>query len=230
MNQIEKLDEPAALAALQNCEDLNEEGHFTMGGLLSLHLRKKWFSSWKSFDKWVESNTTLGRATARALVQTYDAIVNSGVKWAQVQHIGWTKLRCIAPVLTKDNAEHWIKIAAGGTRNQAVEAVKKHLASSSAAGLSAPKGTPYVWNFTVPEDRNWIVAKAFDTAKEEAGTTHDLAAFQHICRAYAVKANLAERLKKVGFKRAQAALAKAFPHNGLTDGEPSDIDADEESS
>ena len=35
----------------------------------------------------------------------------SGLTWAMVKLLGWTKLRAIARVLTEDNAEHWIMVA-----------------------------------------------------------------------------------------------------------------------
>jgi hypothetical protein len=59
----------------------------------------------------VENNTAMKRSKARALIQIYNAIVASGVAWAQVQDIGWTKLRAIARVLDKESAHQWIGIA-----------------------------------------------------------------------------------------------------------------------
>jgi len=37
----------------------------------------------------VENNTAMKRSKARALIQIYNAIVASGVAWAQVQDIGF---------------------------------------------------------------------------------------------------------------------------------------------
>lgn len=41
--------------------------------------------------------------------------MESGVAWEQVEHLGWSKVRYIAPVLTEENAAQWIEIAEGRT-------------------------------------------------------------------------------------------------------------------
>ena len=43
-----------------------------------------------------KKNTAIKRSRARAWIQIYDAIVKSGVPWAKVKHLGWTKLNAIA--------------------------------------------------------------------------------------------------------------------------------------
>jgi hypothetical protein len=73
----------------------------------------------------IEKNTGMMRGKARALIQIYGVIVNSEVKWAQVKHIEWTKLRAIARVLNKENADHWIGIVEalqGGNQRAGKEA------------------------------------------------------------------------------------------------------------
>jgi hypothetical protein len=50
--------------------------------------KEKWYAPCASLDEWIEKNTGMKRSKARALIQIYDAIVNSEVKWAQVKHIG----------------------------------------------------------------------------------------------------------------------------------------------
>ena len=47
----------------------------------------------------VEKNTDIGRAKARALIQIYDAIVKSGVKWAkgQTPRMGQVASHCGGP-------------------------------------------------------------------------------------------------------------------------------------
>ena len=70
-----------------------------------------------SFEpEWVEKNTALSRSKARALIQIYDSVVASGVKWAKVKHLGWTKLNAIARLLKGANADdstRWLQFTAG---------------------------------------------------------------------------------------------------------------------
>ena len=74
----------------------------------------------------VEKNTDIGRAKARALIQIYDAIVKSGVKWPRVKHLGWAKLRAIAGVLDAENADYWIEMASNHSKAEIIKAVQEH--------------------------------------------------------------------------------------------------------
>ena len=60
------------------------------------------------------------RSKARALIQIYNAIVESGA-WAHVQDIGWTKLRAIARVLDEESAHHWISLASNHSKKEIIE-------------------------------------------------------------------------------------------------------------
>jgi hypothetical protein len=69
-------------------------------GVLSVMQKEKWYDPCASLDEWVEKNTGMKRSKARALIQIYNAVADSGITWAQVKHIKWTKLRAIARVLS----------------------------------------------------------------------------------------------------------------------------------
>jgi hypothetical protein len=112
VHQIENLKASDAKARLVELEDAHEKTYFEIGGVLSVMQKGKWYDPCASLDEWVEKNT--GMSKARALIQIYNAVVNSRVTWAQVKHIKWTRLRAIARVLDKENADHWIGIASKG--------------------------------------------------------------------------------------------------------------------
>jgi hypothetical protein len=61
--------------------------------------------------RWVENFTAMKRSKARALIQIYNAIADSGTTWAEIKHVGWTKLRAVARVLNKEKAVYWIAVA-----------------------------------------------------------------------------------------------------------------------
>ncbi len=74
--------------------------------------KQDWFGGgWSSFDEWVEDTIGMEPMTACTLIHIYDAIAKSAVTGAQVEQIGWTKLRAIAPVLNKENANQWVDVA-----------------------------------------------------------------------------------------------------------------------
>lgn len=57
-----------ALARLLELEEDREKTFFEMGCVLSMIQKRKWFDPFASLDEWVEKNTAIGRAKARALI------------------------------------------------------------------------------------------------------------------------------------------------------------------
>src|SRR5277367_6366840 len=129
-----------ALARLLDLEEDREKTFFEMGCVLSMIQKRKWFDPFASLDEWVEKNTAIGRAKARALIQIYDAVVKSGVKRADIQHVGWTKLRAIASVFNQETADRWIKIASSHSKAEVVKLVREYSLQSSKQKHGAQSG------------------------------------------------------------------------------------------
>jgi hypothetical protein len=125
---IENLTKDDAIARLLELEEFHEKTFFEIGGVLSAIQKRKWFDPFSSLDEWVENNTALSRSKARALSQIYDSVVTSGVKWADIRHLEWTKLNAIAGLLNAGNADHWIEVASNHSRPQIKQLVQEHLA------------------------------------------------------------------------------------------------------
>jgi hypothetical protein len=93
-------------------------------------------------DEWVKKNTAIKRSRARASIQIYDAVVKSGVTWAKVKHLGWTKLNAIAGVLDGENADQWIETASNHRRAEIKKLVQGHLAESLAQKPGKSRSVP----------------------------------------------------------------------------------------
>jgi hypothetical protein len=109
VDAIESLTKEDARARLLELEEDQEKTFFEIGGVLSAIQKHKWFEPLRSLDEWVKKNTAIKRSRARAWIQIYDAIVKSGVPWAKVKHLGWTKLNAITGVLNGEDADRWIE-------------------------------------------------------------------------------------------------------------------------
>ena len=206
VHKIENLKESDAQARLFELEDAHEETYFEIGGVLSIMQKKKWYGPCASLDQWVEKNTGMKRAKARALIQIYDAIVKSELKWAQVKHIQWTKLRTIARVLSKEDADHWIGIAAKHPKKEIYELVKKHLAASGEAMAGGTAATQ-IKTVKFHDDQVKTVEAAIEKAKATSGASIDsAAALELICLNYLGGQTLQERLAALG----PESLAKTF--------------------
>ena len=134
---IESLTKDDACARLLELEEDQEKTFFEIGGVLSAIQKHKWFEPFGSLDEWVKKNTAIKRSRARAWIQIYDAVVKSGVTWAKVKHLGWTKLNAIAGVLDGENADHWIGMASNHIRPEIKKLVQQHLVGSVASSVLA---------------------------------------------------------------------------------------------
>jgi hypothetical protein len=202
--KIENLKEEAAKARVFELEEANEKTYFEIGAVLSVMQREHWFDPFGSLDEWVESKTVMKRSKARALIQIYNAIVDAGITWARIKHIEWTKLRAIARVLTKDNADHWIEIASNQSKVGVIETVKAHLTPASTAHHGS--STSQFKTFKFHEDKAKAIEAAIDKAKKTSHTHDDTAALEYICLDYVDECTLPERF--VGLP--PAAVARAF--------------------
>jgi hypothetical protein len=181
---IENLTKDDAIARLLELEERHEKTFFEIGGVLSAIQKRKWFDPFASLDEWVKNNTALSRSKARALSQIYHSVVTSGVKWADIKHLEWTKLNAIAGLLNAGNADHWIEVASNHNRAQIKQLVQEHLAGS--AGRK-PKGATAarVRTFKFRDDQITRVQAGIDRAKQIAGAGDDSAALEIVCGAYA---------------------------------------------
>ena len=184
VQDIENLTKDDAIARLLELEERHEKTFFEIGGVLSALQKRKWFDPFASLDEWVEKNTALSRSKARALIQIYDSVVTSGVKWAKVKHLGWTKLNAIAGVLNGANADHWIEAASIRSRAEIKQLVQEYLGGSAGRKPEGSTATR-VKTFKFRDDQIKTVQAAIDRAKNIAGVEDDSAALAVICEAYA---------------------------------------------
>ena len=183
VHELESLGKSDAIDRLIELEDAHEQTYFEIGGLLSVMQKEKWFDPYASLDEWAENKTAIKRSKARALIQIYNAIVESGVVWSQVQDIGWTKLRAIARVLEKESAHHWIGVALNHSKKEIIELVNQHLTASGGAAESSSAATS-VRSFKLREVQAKKVNAAIEKMKKLSHTTDNSAALAAICLDY----------------------------------------------
>ena len=132
-------------------------------------------------DEWIEEKTAIKRSRARALIQNYDAIVKSGVTWAKVKHLGWTKLNAIAGVLDGENADHWIEKASNCSRAEIKRLVQERLAGSAGQKPGGSAATQ-VKTFKFRDGQIEKVEAAIDKVKRLTGETDESTALEFVCR------------------------------------------------
>jgi hypothetical protein len=204
---VENLTKDDARARVLELEDDQEKTFFEIGGVLSAIQKHKWFDPYASLDEWVKKNTAIKRSRARAWIQIYDAIAKSGVTWAKVKHLGWTKLNAIAGVLDGENADHWIETASNHNRPEIKKLVQEHLAGSVAQkGGESTSVAVKTFKFHLHDEREVeTVDAAIDSAKTVKGLPDDSSALAYICLVY-----MRLRWRKDGLDRAPDGLASVF--------------------
>lgn len=212
VHEVENMTEKAARDTVKQLSNETEMTCFKMGGVLSVIQAHNWFEPYASFREYVEKELGLHYRKATYWVSIYNSLSESGVPWAKVKHIGWTKLKEIAEVLTVENVDEWVKIAEAQTTLQLVETVKGFKSKDAPKALEDQTAkTVTTMTFKVHEDQKETVKAALDKAKGVSGTQVDTAALEFICLDYLGAQTMAEKLAAMGIDKALEALEKAFP-------------------
>ena len=179
---VENLKEQEARAlVVQLCEGA-EFTFFKLGGVLSVIQANGWFGPYASFKDYVESERGLNYRTARYWIAIYNGIVESGVPWAKVKHLGWTKLKEIVQVLTVDNVDQWVALAEKQTTLQLIETVKKAQNPDDDEGGEAKTVTTKT--FKLHDDQRETIEAALAKCRKVANTDVDTVALEYICLDY----------------------------------------------
>ena len=191
-HQMESLTKDEAFGLVDSLLNTADEYDIRLGGALSAIIKNKWYQKDDEdktlFDEFILKTYGFKGRKARYLASIYDDLIESGVAWTQVEGIGWTKLRIIAPVLTVKNVEKWVKLGKTKTRLALIEAVEKaQLGKLDKSGLEPGMGevkTTVNRNFKVHKDAVETVDLAIDKAKKEAETEFPGVALEAICQSY----------------------------------------------
>jgi hypothetical protein len=161
-----------------------DHNSFKLGGVLSRINAEGWFmdKGFENFAAYIESETDIGYRKAMYLINIYNGLLHSGIKWGQVAHIGWTKLKDLAVHLTPDNIDQWLLEIDGLTAFQVQDLIKSKTAADKKIGDTEVVGKKTVTiSFKLHEDQKETVKEAIAKAKHESGTMVDSVALEFIC-------------------------------------------------
>jgi hypothetical protein len=167
-----------------------QEEQFFLGGLITkIHEDEAWKEAGaESFDTYIEQVIGMGKRKARYLKDIYTDLVNSGVKWAQVESLGWTKVAEISHLLTPKTVKKWVATAQDMTVIQLKEYLKT---MSSSGGDTKTKVVSDIttMTFKVHPDQKELITSTLDTIKKKSETEFDTVALQYMCEQWAEAAN-----------------------------------------
>lgn len=143
------------------------------------YARELGFPGMKEF---CEESLGLGYRKARYMINIAEAVEKSGIGWDRVTVIGWTRMREIASVLSRENAEEWLGVAETHSAAQLQDLVKRRRLSSGAVIEGDVRLTNIHLRMT--EDEAKPVLEAIENAKKEINTESVVSAMVHISYSY----------------------------------------------
>jgi hypothetical protein len=171
---IELLNEADIMNMIPDLIDETGINDFKLGGALARVQENKWWkdAEYESFNAYCDDLFSGGYRKAMYLITIYKTLVEKEIPWDAVKSIGWSKLKELLQVITKDNVAEWAEKAGHMTLVQLSQHVKDHLASTKEGGDQPPagdSGSMSTLAFRMYKDQRDIVEATLDTVKASAG-------------------------------------------------------------
>lgn len=227
VQEIGSLSAAEAIEAIPALLDGADSNYFKLGGYLSFISLNKFYEAegYETFKAFVETKYGLQYRKAMYWIQIYDKLIESGVPWAKVKAVGWTKLKDLALILTLENVDEWVERALGSTVHQLQEAIAKFKTGVlQTSGLTPEGAKSDVTTFIVKvhAEQKTTIKQAIAKARVEANTEYDGVALEGICMNYLSGGNvnkpqaLGTILAKYTPEEVLEALEPVFPDFEIT--------------
>lgn len=224
-HEVEGLTKTKALNEAERLAENIEINFFKLGGVLKLISDNSWFDSEKdqTFEGFVHQTYGFQGRKARYLINIYDNLVTKQIPWEKVSHLGWTKVKELAPVLTPENVDEWVTKAEGLTVLELIAVIKGALAPEGAEKAVKTSDDITRMTFKLKTDQAEVVTQALAKAKGELHTEFDTVALENICAGYvggtsvvSKPYSLDEVIQTTGFEPLLKRIAELFPAFDIT--------------
>lgn len=183
-SEVENMTGKKAFKTIPLLMDSIEHDYFKLGGILAKVQSEGWFmeKGYENFRGFVEAEVNMEYRKAMYFIAIYNGLVESGVAWSLVGHLGWTKLKELASLLTPENAEEWVGIAENMTVLQLIAYIKeqKKAASTEASDTDEEVKKITTMTFKLHEDQKATIREGLTKAKETMKTDVDAVALEHV--------------------------------------------------
>jgi hypothetical protein len=183
-HEVEGLTKTKALNEAERLAENIDVNYFKMGGILKLINDNSWFEGFSTFDDFVFEHFKMKGRKARYLISIYDNLVTKMIPWEKLSHLGWTKIKELAPVITLDTMDGWIEKAEKLSVVELIAVIKASLAPEGEEKTQKTSDDVVKMAFRFKPDQAEIVTQALAKAKGELHTEHDTVAMENICSGY----------------------------------------------
>lgn len=217
--EVESMSKQKALNEAAKLAENIEVEYFRLGGVLKLISENSWFEGFEDFGKFVFENFGFQYRKAQYLITIYTNLVTKQIPWDKVSHLGWTKLKDLAPIITPENVDEW---AAKAEKCTVLELQALLKASQGPEGEATPaaKVTDEFTKVTLKfkPDQLDTYNQAIAKGKGELKTEFDAVVVENILGGYlggnsgiAQKFDLDQVIKDTGFEPLLTRVAELFP-------------------
>ncbi len=165
---------------LEKCRNDLESNYIALCQLLHETYENAYYIKWgfESLKDYVEKELGFKYRKARYFISIAESVKRCGLKWEDIQSIGWTSMRAIARVITPDDASMWIDRA----RNLTADQLNAQVSEFVTSGVT-PEGTPTIMSMQLRmnQDESVIIMDAIDRAKSLIDSESTVKALEHIC-------------------------------------------------
>lgn len=220
--EVENVKEDKAFKMIPVLLEDIDRNQFKIGGLLSKINAEGWYQDkgFETFKAFVEASYGMKYRKAMYLIDIYNSLVEAGIPWDKVKHLGWTKLVEIIKHLTLENVDEILLSIDGMTTDQ-IKAfiVQKTKGTASKGEVNAAKNVKDITSMTfkLHKDQKETVREALDKCKHETGTEHDNVALENICLNFlggeskVVAVTLADLMKGKSAEEVLGIFGEVFP-------------------
>lgn len=158
-----------------------ENGYLEMAQLISEAFHKEFHLNWGfgTFREYCEQELEIGYHKATYFMDIWDKVKTLELPKSKVTKLGWTKMKDIAAVVTKENAEELLEKASSMSSRELTETVKTMRKSDP----NKDKNVPVTVTFSVKmgESEHRVVLDAIEEAKKLLETDQTTLALETIC-------------------------------------------------
>jgi hypothetical protein len=222
-HEVESMTKTKALNEAERLAENIEVNYFELGGVLNLINDNTWLEGFPNFDDFVFEKYGFQGRKARYLISIYDNLVTKQIPWEKVSHLGWTRLKDLAPIITPENVDEWVAKAEKLTVRELKALIDA--GKPKGEGEKTAKTTDDItkMTFKLKPDQADIVQQALAKAKGELHTEFDTVALESICSGYVggssqvmKPVDLDDMIKNIGLEPLLQRVAELFPHYEIT--------------
>lgn len=161
-----------------------DQGYLALAELLYEAESSNYAATWgeSDFESFCEK-LSVGKRKAYYMISIAKALhrAEGAISHEDLDRMGWCKAREIAPVLTAETAEKWVKAADELTVKQLSEAVKASKPGAKVHTKREQETKSWALTFKLDEIGNSQVMDAVKQSKAILGNDHDGDAIAHVC-------------------------------------------------